>query len=125
MTLARALLFNFLFYLWTAFVGIAGLPVLLTPRRWVAWFGATWSASLMWLAKLTVGLDWEVRGREHLPDGPALIAMKHQSAWDTLALPALFEDCAVVLKKELTLLPLYGWYIVRAGSIAVDRKAGA
>jgi 1-acyl-sn-glycerol-3-phosphate acyltransferase len=51
--------------------------------------------------------------------------MKHQSAWDTLILPVVLGDPAVVLKRELLLLPFYGWYARRAGSIAIDRKGGA
>jgi len=51
--------------------------------------------------------------------------MKHQSAWDALVLPVVLGDPAVVVKRELLLLPFYGWYAARAGSIAIDRKAGA
>jgi 1-acyl-sn-glycerol-3-phosphate acyltransferase len=51
--------------------------------------------------------------------------MKHQSAWDTLILPVVLGDPAIVLKRELLLLPFFGWYAARAGCIAIDRKAGA
>ena len=51
--------------------------------------------------------------------------MKHQSAWDALILPIVLGDPAIVVKRELLLLPFYGWYAARAGSIAIDRKAGA
>src|SRR5205085_10249273 len=71
------------------------------------------------------GMRGEVRGRGNLPSGPYLVAMKHQSMWDTLMLPVVFGDPAVVIKRELLLLPLYGWYAARAGSIFVDRRGGA
>ena len=122
---ARALLFNLAFFLWTAVIGIYGLPVLLAPRRVVMRFGTMWSSVTLRLLAWTVGLSHEVRGRENLPKGPAIIAMKHQSAWDTLAMPVIFEDVAVVIKRELLFVPLYGWYSKRAGSIAVDRSGGA
>ena len=122
---ARALLFNLAFFLWTAVIGIYGLPVLLAPRRVVMRFGTMWSSVTLRLLAWTVGLRHEVRGRENLPEGPAIIAMKHQSAWDTLAMPVIFEDVAVVIKRELLFVPLYGWYSKRAGSIAVDRSGGA
>jgi 1-acyl-sn-glycerol-3-phosphate acyltransferase len=51
--------------------------------------------------------------------------MKHQSAWDTLMLPPLLGDPAVVIKRELQYVPFYGWYATRAGSIFIDRKGGA
>jgi 1-acyl-sn-glycerol-3-phosphate acyltransferase len=121
----RALLFNIAFYLWTAAYGIFGLPFMLAPRRRVMQFGTLWSTGCVKLAEWIVGLRWEVRGRENLPEGAAIIAMKHQSAWDTLILPVLFRDVAIVIKKELTWVPLYGWYAQRAGAIGIDRKAGA
>src|SRR5947207_10003323 len=51
--------------------------------------------------------------------------MKHQSAWDTLILPVILDDFAVVVKRELFLVPFYGWYAARAGSIAINRGGGA
>src|SRR5206468_7688447 len=57
--------------------------------------------------------------------GPCIIAMKHQSAWDTLILPVVLDDFAVVVKRELLFVPFYGWYAGRAGAIAIDRSGGA
>ncbi len=51
--------------------------------------------------------------------------MKHQSAWDTLAVPVLFGDVGIVIKRELLWIPCYGWYARKAGMIPVDRGAGA
>jgi 1-acyl-sn-glycerol-3-phosphate acyltransferase len=51
--------------------------------------------------------------------------MKHQSAWDTLILPVVLHDPAIVLKRELLWVPIYGWYAARAGSIAIDRGGRA
>jgi 1-acyl-sn-glycerol-3-phosphate acyltransferase len=125
MTWLRAALFNAAFALWTLSLGIVALPMLLAPRRAVMAFGRFWSAVTLFLAARIIGLTHEVRGLENLPAGGSIVAMKHQSAWDTLALPVIFGDPAAVLKKELAWVPLYGWYAMRAGSIAVDRKAGA
>jgi 1-acyl-sn-glycerol-3-phosphate acyltransferase len=121
----RAILFNLVFFGGTGLMAIFGVPFAVTPWRWSMGFGRTWSRwSLAWL-RCIVGLDHEVRGWENLPPGPCLIAMKHQSAWDTLAMPVLLGDPAVVIKRELKLVPFYGWYASRAGSIFVDRKGGA
>src|SRR5262249_30049135 len=121
MTRLRALAFNIAFFAVTTLLGILGLPLLLAPRRWVMRFGRLWAACVLALLKAVVGLDGTVRGGEHLPSGPFILAMKHQSAWDTLILPVALGDPAVVLKRELLLVPFYGWYAARAGSIAVDR----
>ena len=70
------------------------------------------------------GLKLEVRGREHLPRGGALIASKHQSMWETLALIVLFERPAFVYKQELGKIPLFGFYLRKFRMIPVDRKGG-
>ncbi|MGE5268282.1 MAG: lysophospholipid acyltransferase family protein [Thiohalocapsa sp.] len=121
----RAAAFNLAFVMVTALLGVAALPLLLTPRPLVMRFGRFWAWCVLALLKAIVGLDGDIRGVERLPAGAAIIAMKHQSAWDTLILPVVLGDPAVVLKRELFWVPFYGWYAARAGSIAIDRKGGA
>ena len=125
MSRLRSLAFNSAFFLATALLGVIGLPVLLAPRRLVMRFGRFWAQCVLALLKAAVGLEGEIRGLDKLPSGPCLIAMKHQSAWDTLILPVVLHDPAVVLKRELLWVPFYGWYAARAGSIAIDRSGGA
>jgi 1-acyl-sn-glycerol-3-phosphate acyltransferase len=125
MTLAKALAFNLAFFLWTAVLGTIGLPFLLTPRAVTMRFGRFWANGVLHLLRVVVGLDHEIRGLDHIPRTGCIIAMKHQSAWDALIVPVALGDPAVVVKRELLLLPFYGWYAARAGSIAIDRKAGA
>jgi 1-acyl-sn-glycerol-3-phosphate acyltransferase len=125
MSWLQALAFNIAFFGSTALLGLLGLPVLLAPRRIVMGFGRFWARSVLALLRAIVGLDGEIRGIEHLPRGACLIAMKHQSAWDTLILPVVLGDPAVVIKQELLWVPFYGWYAARAGSIAIDRRGGA
>ncbi len=125
MSRLRALVFNIAFFAVTALLGVAGLPLLLMPQRWVMHFGRFWARCVLALLKAIIGLDGEIRGLEHVPSGPCIIAMKHQSAWDTLILPVILDDFAVVVKRELLCVPFYGWYAARAGSIAIDRRGGA
>lgn len=125
MLVLRSLVYQIAFLLWTALLGIAGLPLLLASRRTVMRFGAFWSRGVLVLLRVICGLDYQLRGREHLPDGPAIVAMKHQSAWDAIAMPVLFEDAASIIKRELAWIPFYGWYTMKAGSIAIDRGAGS
>jgi 1-acyl-sn-glycerol-3-phosphate acyltransferase len=125
MSWLRALLFNIAFFGSTALLGALGLPLLLAPRRTVMGFGRFWARCVLALARAIVGLDGEIRGLEQLPKSACLIAMKHQSAWDTLILPVVLGDPAVVIKRELLWVPFYGWYAARAGSIAIDRRGGA
>jgi 1-acyl-sn-glycerol-3-phosphate acyltransferase len=122
---ARSLAFNFALFAWTVIVGTVGLPFLFAPRAVTMQFGRFWARVVLVLLRVIVGLDHEIRGLDRVPCGACIVAMKHQSAWDTFILLVLFHDPAAVLKRELLLLPLYGWYAARAGSISVDRKAGA
>ena len=125
MSAFRALVFNLVFWIGTVIFGIAGLPFLLTPRRTAMRFGRLWAQAVLFALKWIVGLDGEIRGRANIPPGACLIAMKHQSMFDTLMLPPLLGDPAVVIKRELQYVPFYGWYATRAGSIFIDRKGGA
>jgi 1-acyl-sn-glycerol-3-phosphate acyltransferase len=88
-------------------------------------FGRFWAQGVLELLRVIVGLDHEIRGLDRITCGGCIVAMKHQSTWDTLILPIVLGDPAAVVKRELLLLPFYGWYAARAGSIAIDRKAGA
>jgi len=75
------------------------------------------------LERFILGLDYEVRGQENLPqDGSFIIAAKHQSAYETLKLHMLFKDPAVILKKELLSIPLWGMYLKKSDPIAIDRS---
>lgn len=121
--MVRSALFFAWFVIASAVLMIGLLPALLMPRSAVNWAAHRWCGSLLWGLKAVSGLDLEVRGE--IPQGAALIACKHMSMWDTLAMLYLLPDPAIVLKQELLNVPLYGWYARRARMIPVDRSAGA
>jgi 1-acyl-sn-glycerol-3-phosphate acyltransferase len=121
----RSILFNILNGLWSAAMHIVCLPLLLASRHAVQAAGGIWIDGTLWLLKHVVGIDHRVVGAEHLPKTPAIYAAKHQSAWETLFLSRYLDFPAFVLKKELLSIPLFGWFIKKAGMIAVDRKGGA
>ncbi|NIA68420.1 1-acyl-sn-glycerol-3-phosphate acyltransferase [Pelagibius litoralis] len=125
MTLLRSLLFNLFFYVWTSLILVVGLPLMLGPRSWLYHLGRFWVGGIMAALRILCGLRYEVRGLENLPDGPVLIAAKHQSAWDTLIFSLLLWDHSFVLKQELTWIPVFGLYLLRAGLVPVDRKGGS
>jgi 1-acyl-sn-glycerol-3-phosphate acyltransferase len=83
-----------------------------------------WAGGVMVLMKYVVGLDYRVEGRDHVPEGPCIIACNHQSLWETAALCVIFPDASIVAKKELRRLPLVGWFLERYPMILVDRSAG-
>ena len=125
MALIRSILFNAVFYVSLILYMIVGLPFLLLPQRYLMMMVRVWSRFFVWLTANLAGIKMEVRGREHLRPGPLLIAAKHQSLWETMALLQFFDDPCFILKRELTYLPLFGWYLSRTGQIPVDRRGGA
>jgi 1-acyl-sn-glycerol-3-phosphate acyltransferase len=121
----RSLIFNVLFYLNLVLFLVLGSFYFLAPRRHAMKALKAWAATSVWLLRIVCGTRMEVRGREHIPAGAALVAGKHQSLWETFAILPLLDDPCVVLKKELTLIPLFGWFALKFRMIAVERSAGA
>ncbi len=121
----RSLLFNVGWYAGTAVIAVLGVPILLLPRRAVVAWSRFWIRFVLAWLKLTVGLTHRVIGLENLPEGPAIIASKHQSSWETMSYTVLFDDAAIVLQRELLFSPGVGWARARAGNIAVERGDGA
>ncbi|WP_455374015.1 lysophospholipid acyltransferase family protein [Limibacillus halophilus] len=127
MRVLSSLLFNAAFILWTAAVCISGLPAFFSDSyKPVYGLGQRWGTGTIRLLRWLCGLRYELRGLERLPDGPVILACKHQSTWDTLVIPRLVPGRypAYVLKIELTRLPLFGPLLRKGGMIAVDRSAG-
>jgi 1-acyl-sn-glycerol-3-phosphate acyltransferase len=79
---------------------------------------------VIWLARWVLGIRYVVRGREHLPDRPAVVLAKHQSAWETVAFLFLFPPLSAVIKQELLKVPFFGWAFRMLSPIAIDRSAG-
>jgi 1-acyl-sn-glycerol-3-phosphate acyltransferase len=121
MIFIRSALFNFLFYATMIVLMVVGLPALFSGRKAILALARTWSRFSLWLLKVVCGTSVEFRGLENIPKGACIIAPKHQSFWETFALILYFDDFAYVLKRELTFIPVFGWYLQRAGQIAINR----
>jgi 1-acyl-sn-glycerol-3-phosphate acyltransferase len=124
MLVLRNLIFNILFLVTTVGLSLLATPGLFMPYRAVIWFKQLWLRIVLALTRHVIGIDFQERGRENIPDGPVIFAAKHQSAWDTFALSLIHPHCAFVLKKELVRLPIWGWYLLRMGMIPIDRSKG-
>ncbi len=103
--------------------------VLLSPfvrGRTLYGFCLGWVRFALWGATLLCGIRTRVQGMEHLPDGPVILCPKHQSAWETLALPVLMpRPLSYVFKRELLFVPFFGWALGRLEMVHIDRKRGA
>ncbi|MEX0582125.1 MAG: lysophospholipid acyltransferase family protein [Sneathiella sp.] len=125
MTQLRSLAFFFCFFAWSVIMNLAFLPALPFDRKWIVLGQRIWTNGIVFLLHTICGLRLEIRGEEYLPKGAALVAAKHQSAFETMIFHRITDDPAVVLKKELLNIPVYGWYCRKTKMIAVDRKGHA
>lgn len=84
-----------------------------------------WPRLAVWGAKTILGIRWQLKGAENFPDGPAILLSKHQSAWETLFFPAYMpRELCFVYKKELHLIPFFGWGLALLRMIPIDRSKG-
>ncbi len=118
----RSLAFNAAFYLNLIVQMILWTPFYFLAPRKQAWFVPKfWSRTEMWLMKVIAGTHCDISGQENLPDGPYILAPKHQSFWDTIAFLPDIRDPLYILKRELRWIPFFGWYIIKMRMIPVDR----
>jgi 1-acyl-sn-glycerol-3-phosphate acyltransferase len=120
----RSLLYNVLFYLLLVFWIIVAIPTYLLPRAAVMTVARWWARSSIWLQGVICNTRVEYRGVEKIPKGPLIVASKHQSMWETFALLQFFDQPLFILKRELTWIPLFGWYLIKSNMIGIDRRAG-
>lgn len=109
---------------WTVIAGVLFAPLLVFPRPVMQRAGALWCGGLLLLLRLFCNIRTRVIGAAHLPQGAALIAAKHQSAWETLVFHQLLRDPVYILKRELLAVPFLGWNLRKCGNIPIDRSAG-
>ncbi|MDP1963901.1 MAG: lysophospholipid acyltransferase family protein, partial [Reyranella sp.] len=125
MILVRSLIFSLAFYLFSTLVALLMIPLFLAPRRWVTWALTWYGRGNTLLLRLICNIRVEVRGREHLPKGAALIAAKHQCMFAIFGSFAFLPDACFVAKKELMVIPFLGWYATKGGMVVVDRSGHA
>jgi len=123
MAAPRSILFALVFYGWTALAAILALPIGLLGTGALRGWCHAWLRFHRWCARHILGISSRVEGTP--PKGAALVAVKHQSMYETIEIALMLDVPAMVLKRELADLPFWGWAVRRYGVIPVDRKAGA
>jgi len=123
MILLRSLAFNVAFYLVTAVMLVGTLPLFFVLPQW---FGMgvvrNWAKVCVFLHRTIAGGRLEVRGRENLPPGGFIVAVKHQSFFETFALIPLLKNPTIVMKQSIRWWPIFGQYTIKTGMIHVDRE---
>ena len=125
MTTLRSLVFTAWLYLSMAVFAVGLSPALLMSHRPAMGVIKLWARFVLFGLRWICGVKVEVRGLQHRPAGAALVAAKHQGMLDVVAPFAFLDDPCFVLKKELMVLPFFGWFAWKTKMIPVDRAAGA
>ena len=123
MNLVRSTLFALLFYPGSLVASLLALPALVIGDRSLRRVVHGWAAFHRWAAGSLLGIRTRIEGR--LPEGTVLVAVKHQSMYETGEMVQVLSEPVIVLKRELADLPLWGRAAQRYGMIPIDREGGA
>ena len=119
----RNILFSLFFFTGIIFISIIFLPSLLLPQRVVLFGGKLMGYWSSFCLKFFLSTKINIKGRENIiRDNKFFIACSHQSMFETFFLQTIFNAPVFILKKELLLIPIFGWYLKKIGSISIERN---
>ena len=122
----RSILFQVAYWTTSIFFGLFALPFLVLPtRRPLMWWISGYTHTMVFWMRWIAGIRIHVKGREHLPDGPCVIAAKHQSWGDGFVMFSAVSDLAFVTGDHLVKFPFLGGILRKMGAIIVDNCGGA
>lgn len=124
MNFLRSILYLLAVALYTPPFIIVLLALAWLPTRQLRRVSMIWVAIAMWLIRYVLGIDFRVEGAGNIPQVPCVVLAKHQSAWETIVLQSVFYCASYVYKKELHMLPFFGWGLAMMPFVGIDRGAG-
>lgn len=125
MTTLRSLVFVAWLYLSLALFAVLMSPALLLPHRFALGVVKSWARFVLFGLRWIAGVRVEFRGLEHRPTGRGLVACKHQAMLDTIIPFVVLDDPCIITKKELMIVPFFGWFASKTKMISVDRSAAS
>ena len=125
MLFLRSLVANALLYPLAFLLTAVSLPVWVLRRRWAHRAASIWARATLDILHHVCGITMEVRGKQHMPRAPMLIASKHQSSWETAALFVLMPNIAIVMRQIFFYFTPLGWLCWRSGMLPINRLGGA
>tara|TARA_B100001167_G_C16740979_1_gene290988 strand:+ start:55 stop:765 length:711 start_codon:yes stop_codon:yes gene_type:complete len=119
----RSLLFNIFFYLGIILIFLLAIPTLILPNNIILWLGKICGYWLIFCLKFFLGTKIKVFGKENIIENENyFIASAHQSVFETFFLQTIINSPIFILKKELLKIPVFGWYLKKINSIAIERN---
>ena len=119
----RSLIFMIVFYSLTVPIVLLTVPMAALGRKPLRRHVLFWVQFHSWCCRWILGIRTRVEG--HVPGEPVLFAAKHQAMYETLDLVRILDEPAIVMKRQLADIPVFGWATRRYGCIAIDRSGGA
>ncbi len=121
--MVRSILFSFVFFLGIFFISIIFLPALFLPQQVVLFGGKLMGHWTGFCLRLIMSTTIELKGEENIiKNEKYFIAASHQSIFETFYLQIIFNSPVFILKKELLMMPVFGWYLKKIGSISIKRN---
>jgi len=119
----RSVIFSFFFFIGIIFISIIFLPALILPQRITLIGGKLMGHWASFCLKFFLSTKIIVKGKENIINNEKFfIASSHQSMFETFYLQTIFNSPVFILKKELLLIPVFGWYLKKIGSISIKRN---
>jgi 1-acyl-sn-glycerol-3-phosphate acyltransferase len=120
----RSFAFNMFFFPWTVLIVLGAIIGVFLPHIFTIYIAQVWGRVTHFLLRILIGVTYEIRGQENWDGKPAIFACKHQSILETTMIQVLAFNSVIILKRELTWIPLFGQAALRSGIIAIDRSKG-
>ena len=118
----RNILFSFFFFTGILIISIIFIPTLIMPQRIVLFGGKLMGYWAKVCLKLFLSVKIIIKGKENIiTKDKFFIAASHQSMFETFFLQTIFNSPVFILKRELLIIPLFGWYLKKIGSISITR----
>ncbi len=119
----RNIIFLLVFYIGLIFQLILFIPTLILPKYLVVQGGRILGYWAKFCLTYIMSTKIEVKGKENIINGKKyFVVCSHQSIFETFFLQTIFNNSVFILKKELTKIPLFGWYLKKLGCISIDRN---
>ena len=119
----RNFIFSTSFFLGIILISIIFLPALLLPNKIILFGGKLMGYWAGFCLKMILSVKIEVLGKENIIQSKKFfIAASHQSMFETFYIQTIFKSPIFILKRELTLIPIFGWYLKKIGSITIKRN---
>ena len=119
----RNAIFSIFFFAGIIIISLIFLPSFFLPQKVVLRGGKLMGYWTSFCLKVFLSTKIIIKGKENIPSNKKFfIAASHQSIFETFYLQTIFNSPVFILKKELLLIPIFGWYLSKIGSISIKRN---